>query len=291
MKQRVLLTGITGLFGKSLVKNCSSIFEIFGVARNSKNTLNSFDLDITNFRELENLVTTLKPKVIIHAAAIASHEKCQNNPKISNLVNVKSTEILAKMSKKIDAKLVFMSSDSIYSSQSTFHTEGDLPNPFTLYGEQKLKAENKIRKHTDNFVILRGSFFTDEPSRSDSVYNYFKDNLLKNSEVYGFTDIISNSLDTRTLSELIVSIIHGNFHGTFNYGTIDFYSKYIFGKKIGDFFGSDSSLILPVPSKKMKNPYIFPRNLVVDTSKIRSKLKVNLPNLSQSIQHLESSVI
>ena len=80
--------------------------------------------------------------------------KCYENKKYSNLLNVSSVKQIIIVFKKFKIKPIFMSTDLVFSGLKGNYSEKSIPNPKTLYGKQKLKIEKFIKNNFKNYLIL-----------------------------------------------------------------------------------------------------------------------------------------
>ena len=142
--EKILLTGGDGFFCSRFKKRYEKKYEI--ISTNRKN------MDIVNKNTVQEFIRKSKPDYIIHAAAIANTEFCNENPQLAYEINVKGAVNVAEAAKSCGAKLVFLSTEQVFNGnlESGPYTEEDRPVPNTVYGKNKLKAE-KIKASPDEF--------------------------------------------------------------------------------------------------------------------------------------------
>jgi len=91
---------------------------------------------------------------LIHCAGICDVEKCEADPKWAELINVKSIRyILRYLPKK--TRLVYCSSDHVFSGDSGPYTEYSTPDPISKYGKTRVDAERLIQKYRKDSLIIR----------------------------------------------------------------------------------------------------------------------------------------
>ena len=243
MKNNILLLGGTGTLGSQIIK--SKIF--LNLKYPTKNKLN-----ILNKKKIEKYLVINNISLIIHCAALARVKKCELDKNKAKKINVIGTEnivnsiIKVKKNNKRDIKLVFISSDAVYSSVKGNYKETDRLSPYNVYGWTKLKGE-KIVKKLKNFIIIRTRFF-------DKKKIPFK---------YSATNIYTSSLEVNKLIKFISKLINKNFQGIINVG----------GPKISDYkkYKKYKKNLLPCDKSKILNELNF--KIATDASLNINKLK------------------
>lgn len=154
---KILITGANGFVGCRVARFLSMSHQV--VALSSK------DLDITDTEAVYSVVMDHLPKAIIHLAAISDPGYCQNNPEDSKVVNVEGTINVARAAAAVGAKMIFASSDQVYSGlsgQEPFEESASV-QPLGVYGQHKLEAEHAILALLPNAVALRLTWMYDIP--------------------------------------------------------------------------------------------------------------------------------
>jgi dTDP-4-dehydrorhamnose reductase len=118
---RVLITGCHGLLGQKVLKVFlkSTSAEILATAKEPKTFLDlkGFDytmLDITNRSDVKNLVVYFNPDVIVNTAAYTNVDGCELNRELAWRVNVEGVRNLVHSARRVDAKLIHISTDYIF---------------------------------------------------------------------------------------------------------------------------------------------------------------------------------
>lgn len=182
------MIGGTGLLGKTIKRYRDDII-CFGR-----------DKDIFDFKELEMELDKIQPDIIINAAAILS-EKVDENKESAINVNIIGSSNVAKYCIKNNIRLVYISSDYIYSGKKGNYNETDEILPRNLYAWTKLAGECAT-KMAWNHLIIRTSF-----GPSDYPYAGAYDNLYVSKD---YVDIIS---------DMIIKVLDVHYIGVLNIGT------------------------------------------------------------------------
>ena len=104
---KVLVTGANGQLGYDVVKELKKQnIECFGVTRQN--------FDIIDFKATKDFIFDYLPDVVIHCAAYTAVDKAEDEPEICYKVNASATENIAEICKKIDAKMLYISTDYVF---------------------------------------------------------------------------------------------------------------------------------------------------------------------------------
>jgi len=144
-KNKILVTGGSGRFGKLLIKKRFKNF-VFPSKK---------EMDITKLSSIEKCLRKIKPGKIIHLAGLSRplivHDK---NPEKSILLNIIATCNLAIVCKKYNIKLIFFSTNYVYPGTKGNYKETDSLLPGSNYAWSKLGAESAVHM-IKNSLILR----------------------------------------------------------------------------------------------------------------------------------------
>ena len=153
---KILITGCLGHIGSYLVKNIHKIKKIkkiylldnisnnkFFTLSNIKNTNQNKIFIYDNLINPKHLYKIRKVDVVIHLASTTDAQKSVLNKKKYIQNNLGSFNNIVKYCKKTKAKLIHISSTSVYGKQTEFVDEqSKFLNPQSPYAEIKLKEEN-----------------------------------------------------------------------------------------------------------------------------------------------------
>lgn len=149
---KVLVTGAKGMLGQDLCP----IFEDAGafVIETDVDTL-----DITNAEQVKQVLTDIRPDLVVHCAAYTNVDKAEEDLKTAELINVTGTENIAEACGKLGITLVYISTDYVFDgTKNSPYKPDDKPNPINIYGKSKLKGEEAVQKHCKRFYIARTSW-------------------------------------------------------------------------------------------------------------------------------------
>lgn len=280
---RWLVTGASGFLGANLGFFLDGRGQRIAATRSGE-APPGFDRAIAaDLEHPEGLVQDIiehRPTVIIHAAAMASHEQCEADAQLAHRINVNATERIAAAAATIGAKLVVISTDAVFDGKRGHYTEDDIPSPTSVYGQTKLQGEAAVLTATDALVI-RTNFFGWSPSGRRSILEFFVNELSAGHQVRGFTDFTTTSAYAQVLASTIVALTERAATGVFHVTSPDALTKYEFGVATAQAFDLDPGLITPTTADI--HP---PRNgdISLDVSKVQAELGSRLPTQREGLE-------
>jgi dTDP-4-dehydrorhamnose reductase len=270
LKGKLLITGITGMLGKSIYNyfNKFNNFEIFGFSRNKNAFINN--VQFLNLNELTS--NSFIFESVIHCAAEIDVNACEKNKQLAFESNVDFTQII--FSKIIAKSYFYISTDSIYDGNIGSYNENSVTNPINYYAETKLLGEKIVRKYVNNFYILRTNIYGYNSPMKNSLFEWCYKELKQGNKINGYDNMYFNPLYTGQVASLIEEIIKKKVNfGVYNIGANNIISKYDFLKKVAIKFGFNTNLINKIPYDQTNFDVKRPLN----TTLVNSKIKLDLP--------------
>ena len=161
---KILITGASGQLGSQLInilnKGMSEIGEIPQGLKDAEVVgKNSHELDITDYDKVRSIIREIKPDVVINAAAYTNVDACETNQEKAFNVNALGAKNLAIACEDIDAKIVQISTDYVFSGiGSKPFKENDEPLPQSVYGKSKSMGDDFVREFSSKYFIVRPSW-------------------------------------------------------------------------------------------------------------------------------------
>ncbi len=148
MNLPILLTGKNGQVGRELEALLSQFGEVSALGHD--------ELDLTRPRQIRDVIRSLRPRLIVNAAAYTAVDRAESDETTARAVNAEAPAIFAEEAKSIGAAIVHFSTDYVFDgSKGRPYTEEDTPNPKTVYGRTKLAGEQAIRDWAVPHLIFR----------------------------------------------------------------------------------------------------------------------------------------
>jgi dTDP-4-dehydrorhamnose reductase len=144
----ILLTGKDGQVGRELTTLLPRFGDVSAFARN--------ELDLTKPEQIRDVVRSVRPRLIVNAAAYTAVDRAESEEAAAHAVNAIAPALLAEEAKKVGAAIVHYSTDYVFDgSKRAPYTEKDAPNPQNVYGRTKLAGEQAIREAGVAHLIFR----------------------------------------------------------------------------------------------------------------------------------------
>lgn len=116
-------------------------------------------MDLTDARQVEKVIHAYHPDVIIHCAAYTAVDKAEDESDVCMAVNADGTLAIAKAAKDIDAKMVYISTDYVFSGEGNLPFAVDAEKfPVNMYGMTKLFGEQAVQMLLQKYFIIRISW-------------------------------------------------------------------------------------------------------------------------------------
>lgn len=140
---KVLVTGKGGQLAWELEQTLPSGIELVSLGIEA--------LDISDQNNVQQILTAQQPDIVVNAAAYTAVDRAETDHATAYAVNEQGSEFLALACRDIGAKLVHVSTDFVFDgTQTTPYQTDDQPNPINVYGDSKLKGDQKVSE------ILKG---------------------------------------------------------------------------------------------------------------------------------------
>mgnify|MGYP001009140757 CR=1 FL=1 len=289
MKQRILITGATGMLGTNIINvfKDDNRFEVYGISRRINGKINNYNrviTDITDNNQLLKILKQIKPDIIIHCAANTNVDDCNDNKGYTYKLHVDATRTLAKF----NSRYIYISTDSVFDGQKGNYSEEDKTNPLNYYAATKLKGEKISLNTNSKALIIRTNIYGFHLEKKNSLVEWALDNLLLNNEINGFTDVYFNPIYVSQLAKIIKeTIIANNISGILNVGSKEYISKYQFLVKVAKVFNITKSLIIPKSIEDINFAAMRPRNTTLNLKKFQDVFK-EVPSIDEGIMKLRN---
>lgn len=145
---RILVTGKDGQVGWELRRTLAVLGDVVAVDRTQ--------LDLSNPEQAASVVRTLKPQVIVNAAAYTAVDKAESEEPLARTINALTPAAMAQEAAKLGALFVHYSTDYVFDGKATQpYRESDAVAPVSAYGRTKEEGERLIRESGAQHLILR----------------------------------------------------------------------------------------------------------------------------------------
>lgn len=205
---KVLVTGVNGQLGYDVVKRLNKLgIESLGV------DIENFDL--TNKEQTERYILNYRPDVVVHCAAYTAVDKAEDEKEKCYAINVDGTRHIAEACKKIDAKMVYISTDYVFDGEGVeAQLEDKVTEPVNYYGYSKEQGETVVRELLEKHFIIRTSWVYGKNG------NNFVKTMLKLAQTRDELNVVNDQIGVPTytpdLAVLICDMLQTTKYGTYH---------------------------------------------------------------------------
>lgn len=304
---KVLVTGVAGQLGHDVMNELAKrghegvgsdlAAEYSGIADGSTVTKMPYvSMDITDAAAVETVLQEVKPDAVVHCAAWTAVDLAEDDDKVDKVrsINAGGTKNIAEVCKKLDCKMVYLSTDYVFDGQGTKPWDPDCKTyqPLNVYGQTKLEGELAVSETLDKYFIVRIAWVFGINGK-----NFIK-TMLNVGKTHDTLKVVSDQVGTPTytydLARLLVDMIetdkYGYYHVTNEGGYISWYdfTKEIFRQAVElghTEYSEDRLTVLPVTTaeyglSKAKRPF----NSRLDKSKLVKNGFTPLPTWQDALR-------
>ena len=114
------------------------------------------EMDITDAGSVDQVITAAGVEAVIHCAAYTAVDAAEQNEELCRKVNAEGTENIAKVCKKLDLKMIYISTDYVFDGKGERPWEpDDERHPLNMYGQTKYEGELAVEKYLEKYFIVR----------------------------------------------------------------------------------------------------------------------------------------
>lgn len=290
--KKLLVTGASGFLGWHVCNAARLDWDVYGTVWNHPTGLPKikiFRIDLTDVAALKQLMQTLRPDAVIHLAAMSQPNLCQQQPELSQRINVEVAVHLAGLCRDRAIPYVFTSTDLVFNGLCAPYTETDPVSPLSLYGEQKVQAEVDILQQYPEAAICRMPLMFGVASPpAQSFLQPFIQALEAGRELKLFRDEFRTPVSGTTAAQGLLIALN-KVHGRIHLGGKERISRYEFGQLLADVFDLPRDLITSCRQQDVPMPAPRPPDVSLDSA-IAFSLGYSPPSLRTELIELRPAL-
>jgi dTDP-4-dehydrorhamnose reductase len=289
--RRLLVTGASGLLGNKIVELTKNDYTVIPTHKTKPLNSNSLELDATDAPKVLNLLGKLKPNAVIHTASETNVDKCETEKEQAWKINVEGTRNIANACRKVNAKLVYISTDYVFDGEKGLYNEEDKPNPVNYYGLTKLEGERQVIEHSENYAVLRTSVLYGWHPWKQNFATWVINQLKQEKEINVVDDHYNTPTLADNLSEIAIEVAEKDRRGLYHASGRERISRYEFAKQIAKTFNLNAELVKPVKMSQL-TAWIAkrPRDSSLNTSKIQKQLKTKPLDIIEGLNKMKEEM-
>ncbi len=277
---KVLVTGVNGQLGFDVVNELNKRgHESVGV--------DISEMDVTDAANVKRVMNNVKPDAVVHCAAWTAVDAAEDKENIDKVraINYFGTKYIAEECKKLDCKLIYISTDYVFDGQGTKPWEPDCKdyNPLNVYGRTKLEGELAVAESLEKYFIVRIAWVFGLNGK-----NFIK-TMLNVGKTHKTVRVVNDQIGTPTytydLARLLVDMVesekYGYYHATNEGGYISWFD---FTKEIFKLAGYDTEVIPVSTSEYGLSKAARPFNSRLDKSKLVQNGFKTLPTWQNALE-------
>jgi dTDP-4-dehydrorhamnose reductase len=284
----ILVTGASGLLGAAIVlRACEIGKQVVAVSNRHLLRMPGVEacrVDLTDFPATRKIITTLRPASVIHCAAATNVDWCEDHVEQAHRINVCASSFLAELAREINARFVYVSTDSIFDGEKGNYSEVDRPGPLNVYARTKFAAEQDVVRIHQNSLVVRVNIYGWNAQDKQSLAEWIVTQLSAGKELAGFTDIYFAPILVNHLAEILLTMLDRRMSGLYHVTGSETISKYDFAKRVAVAFGFKPERVVAVRAQEAKLRAPRPRNTSLNTEKICKELGRPMPDIESGLR-------
>lgn len=299
---KILLLGKNGQVGWELQRSLAPLGELIALDRHSTEAEGGCG-DLSQLDALHHTVLTLRPDLIVNAAAHTAVDKAESETELARTLNALAPAVLAKAAHCVGALLVHYSTDYVFNGTGiTPWTENDATGPLSVYGSTKLDGELAIQASGCSYLIFRTSWVY--AARGG---NFAKTMLRLASDRERLT-VIDDQFGAPTGADLIADVtahaIRQTLHHQAQYSGVyhlaaagetswNGYARFVIdtARSLKPNLHLAVQEVAPVPTSAFTTPAQRPLNSRLNTSRLQRTFGLVLPDWQSGVRRMLTEII
>ena len=268
--KKLLITGASGFLGWHLCQLAKQEWQVYGTY--SSHLLDIADIklikvNLTNFQELKQLFSDVKPAAVIHTAAQSQPDFCQTHPEESYEINVTASWNIAGLCADDYIPCVFTSTDLVFDGLNPPYRETDIVCPVNIYGEQKVMTEvGMLERYPMTAVCRMPLMFGRETPTAKSFIQPFIQTLKEGKELSLFIDEFRTPASGTTAAKGLLLALE-KVNGYIHLGGKERISRYDFVQLLVEVFKLSATGLKSCRQQDVKMAAPRPADVSLDSSK------------------------
>ncbi len=297
----ILVTGGAGLLGHWLTRRLEREFpRVVATTHNAPAAFERAEIravDLASRAETEALLREIRPRAILHTAALTDTGACEKNPEAARAANVEATRHLLEAARALAPGapppwFLFTSTDLVFNGASAPYDEDAPTAPVMYYGRTKVEAEALVRAYPGPWTILRPALIFGPPApRRPSFLEWILGPLRRGENVRLFTDEWRTPVDVADVVEVICRLLAGPPRaGIFHCGGAERLSRYEMGLAVARLWGLEESLLTPSRQSDVTLACPRPRDVSLNSDRLARTVGYRPRGFREAIARLRGQI-
>ena len=285
-RKTILITGANGQLGREMRQVLENDIFVNAIYTDIE------ELNITDAEAIEECVASNNVDYIVNCAAYTAVDAAESNVELCTRLNVEAPTLLAQAAHKHGAKLIHISTDYVFDGTNCRpYREDDPMCPKSVYGSTKADGERHILDIAPESIIIRTAW----------LYSPHGKNFVKTMIALGKSKeelrVVCDQVGTPTCALDLASVVKTFidcdewYPGVYHFSNEGAISWYDFTIAIHRIAGITTCHVLPCLTKDYPTPASRPHYSVLDKSKIKSTLGIEIPYWEDSLAQCISTIL
>lgn len=291
VRPSILVTGASGLLGANFLWEARGGYDLVAVRFSHFFRLPGTVVvksDLTRASEVFDLIDAYRPHWIVHCAALTNVDLCEEEPAEAYKVNVEMTGNLVAAARRTGARIVYISTDSVFDGVCGRYSEEDAPRPVNVYARTKLIGERIVLHDLDRSLVVRTNIYGWNLQNKDSLAEWILGRLELGQQVPGFQDVFFTPILVNDLAKILLEMMDKGLHGVYHVVGGERCSKFNFAQRLAEVFALEKTLVVPASLHTSHLRAPRPRDTSLVTEKVCQALGRRMPDIGQGLERFKS---
>ena len=276
-RKTIIVTGGTGLLGSTLIR----------LLEKTGHNVKAPRLELTDRKAVMSFADSCSSvDWIVHTSAMTDVERCEREQRLCYSINVGGTRHIRELARQYGAKLLYISTVSVFSGKEGNYRENDMPYPTNFYSLTKLLGEEAVQEYPTG-IVLRLNLVGIHPNgpHGRNLMEWLVNCAEKNKNMKLFTDIMVNPLSNWTAAHFISTLIAKEpDERILHLGTGNVVSKADIGKQVLDAFPSYRGGVEFESVGNGINGVVRPKETWLNTEKAEHAVGLKMPTVQEEVK-------
>jgi dTDP-4-dehydrorhamnose reductase len=295
MTRKILLLGPQGQVGWELQRALQPPGEVINCDRHQGG-------DLTQPVALQETVRTMRPDLIVNAAAHTAVDRAETEPELAEAINAVAPGLLAREAQACGALLIHYSTDYVFDGSGTHARDESTPTgPLSVYGRTKLAGEDAIRASGCHHLIFRTSWVYGARGGN------FAKTMLRLAKERPQLTVIDDQIGAPTGADLLAdlsahaalrTLSQPQLAGTYHVVAGGFtswhgYARHVIARAMeqGQALQAGPHAVQAIPTRAYPTPARRPLNSRLDTRRFQAAFGLSLPDWRIGVNRLLDELV
>jgi dTDP-4-dehydrorhamnose reductase len=275
--RKCAITGGGGFVAGSVIQQAPADWELHALSGKEplarRNELVWHTLDLKDPEAVKNALNQIAPDVVIHAAAMANIDFCEQHPDLAVAVNVTLTQAVADSCSRGGSQFIYVSTDNVFDGERGGYTERDQPTPINEYARTKAAGEAIAAGVAGSIIARLALVMGFGPLGGGNSFLERTIPMLRAGETINVPpEEIRTPIDVLTLGRALLELAAGSFQGTIHLAGSDVLDRVTLTRRIAERFGYSPGLVRPKSPEQIAGRAPRPRDVSMSNALAGSTL-------------------